>query len=114
MAGFDYERPLIKKVLVRHPTKAQYNAGQRETPLMEIGMYKDEPGVFYDNQGRKIEESVATAPGGFTKEQVARYAKEAEKLEKIRAIEEQYRRELEKVDGGPISLEGEGNVSQTA
>lgn len=111
--AFDYSRPLIKKVLVRSPTKAQYANGQREMPIMEIGMYKDEPGVFYDAQGRPVDKDRAMAPGGFTQDQVAKFMREAEKLKKIKEIEEQYRQELAEIEGEP-EKEGDFDVSQTA
>lgn len=100
MSKFDYSRPLFKKVLVRSPTKVERDSGVKEVPIMEIGMYLDEPGVFYDNQGRQVDEKTATQPGGFTKEQVGRFKRLAERNRQIEEIKRKFAAEVAEVEAG--------------
>lgn len=111
MAGFDYSRPLIKKVLVRPPTKVEAASGVREIVLGEVGMYIDEPGVFYDIQGNVMDEKMATRPGGFTKEEVAKYLREAEKRRRIAEIEAEYADKLAAEEEGSASGVEPGSIS---
>jgi hypothetical protein len=107
MAGFDYSRPLMKKVIVRPPTKVEAMSGVKEVPVSEIGMYLDEPGVFYNNQGHKIDVKVAMAPGGFTKDEVGHWLRMKEKADKLAAIEAEYAEQKAAVLGEPKSDGGD-------
>lgn len=114
MSKFDYSRPLYKKVLVRAATRTEQASGVKELPIMEVGMYLDEPGVFYDNQGQPVDEKTATQPGGFTKEQVGRFKRLAERNKQIDAIKAKFEAEIAEAAGEEAGAEKpKGSASLT-
>lgn len=87
-----YAAGCLKRAVVRRPTEGERRNGLHEVVVAEIIMRHDQPGVFYDIQGKPVDDATARAAGFDVTRWKLAGEKQRRKAEALARIEEEYAR----------------------